>query len=89
MNQLPKESIIKLQEHINKEVVIQFQGGRQVKGNLLSFDNQLNLVLDEVRELPSQRILGLVICRGALINSFAIDGMVEIENPYQNDLQYQ
>ncbi|CAK77743.1 unnamed protein product (macronuclear) [Paramecium tetraurelia] len=82
MNQLPKESIIKLQSHINKEVVIQFQGGRQVKGTLLSFDNLLNLVLDEVRELPSQRILGLVICRGALINSFAIDGMVEIENPY-------
>lgn len=26
--------------------------------------------------------MGLVICRGALINSFAIDGMEEIENPY-------
>ncbi|CAD8074818.1 unnamed protein product [Paramecium sonneborni] len=80
MNQLPKESIKKrLQEHINKEVVIQFQEEDKQKGSFL----------DEVRELPSQRIFGLVICRGALINSFAIDGMVEIENPYQIDLQYQ
>lgn len=52
-------------------------------GILRSFDNQLNIVLDEVKEITSGRVLGLVICRGALINSFIIDGMVEIEDPYK------
>lgn len=56
-----------------------------MKGILKSFDNDLSIILDSCVEVlkDKERELGLVICRGKLINSFmSSDGYEEIENPF-------
>lgn len=73
-----KETIMDLSNYLNKEVNVEFNGGRRVKGTLKSFDNINNLILDNVIEYFSQaeadlsvspkseksRQLGLVFARG-------------------------
>ena len=42
---IPKDSIIKLHEHENKKIVVKFMGGREVYGDLKSWDKSMNVVL--------------------------------------------
>ncbi|KAM3132774.1 Sm-like protein lsm7 [Paramecium bursaria] len=92
---LPKESIIKLAPHMEKVVIVHFQGGRKVQGTLKSFDQNMNLILDDSIEFLRdsddsytynnglQRQLGIVIARGTLINYIlSKDGLETIENPF-------
>ncbi len=64
----------KNQSIVDKEVRVEFQGGREVIGTLKGYDQLVNLVLDSVKEIirdPSDpykltnktRDLGLVVCR--------------------------
>jgi len=55
-----------LRNSLNKQVLVKLKGGRELRGVLKSFDQHLNLILEEaeeVREGKSRR-LGRVIVRG-------------------------
>lgn len=41
-----KESIINLENLLNKEVRIKFIGGREIQGLLIGYDSALNMMLD-------------------------------------------
>jgi small nuclear ribonucleoprotein len=55
-----------LQRSLNSIVLIKLKGGREIRGKLLSFDQHMNLVLDEAEELRPEdtKSLGKVIVRG-------------------------
>jgi len=47
-------------------VLVKLKGGREVRGILMSFDQHLNLVLDNAEEMRESKVrrLGLIIVRG-------------------------
>ncbi len=56
-----------LAESIGSMVLVRLKGGREIRGILKSFDQHLNLVLDEAEEMRKDnkiRKLGLIIIRG-------------------------
>jgi len=55
-----------LQKSLGTMVLVKLKGGREVRGILKSFDQHLNLVLDNAEELKESknRKLGLIIVRG-------------------------
>ncbi|MCD6458956.1 MAG: RNA-binding protein [Thermofilum sp. ex4484_82] len=55
-----------LQEALGNIVFVRLKGGREVRGILKSFDQHLNLVLDNAEEMRENksRKLGLIIVRG-------------------------
>jgi len=75
---------------MDKEIGVKFNGGREIIGTLKGFDQLMNLVLDDVRELTrddegneSSRPLGLVVARGTLLVLISpVDGSEEIANPF-------
>ncbi|KAH0547845.1 Sm-like protein lsm7 [Glutinoglossum americanum] len=85
-----KENILDLTRYLDKEISVKFNGGREVIGTLKGFDQLMNLVLDDVRELTrddegneSSRSLGLVVARGTLLVLISpLDGSEEIANPF-------
>eukprot|EP00501_MAST-03F_sp_TOSAG23-6_P001779 GSMAST32.ASY1.ANO1.1857.1 assembled CDS len=89
-----KNSILDLGKHIDKEVRVKFQGGRELTGLLKGFDQLVNLVLDECVEYirdpedeyritKKTRKLGLCVCRGTTVMAVCpVDGMEEIANPF-------
>ncbi|CAO3701094.1 unnamed protein product [Rhizopus stolonifer] len=88
-----KESILDLSKFMEKEIRVQFNGGREVVGTLMGYDPLLNLVLDNTVEYQkdldtgfvteNKRVLGLSVLRGtAVILISPVDGMEEIENPF-------
>ena len=48
---IPKESLIRLKELENKEIVVKFNGGREVWGQLKSWDKSMNLILNASAEV--------------------------------------
>ena len=60
--------------YLNKKILVNFSGGREITGVLKGFDQVSNLVMDEVWEIfkdkndpfkeASRRELGLIIVRG-------------------------
>lgn len=46
-----KDTIIKLKDLEKKEIVVKFNGGREVWGELKSWDKTMNLVLDNTKEV--------------------------------------
>ncbi len=55
------------EESLNKVVLVQLKGGRNVRGRLSSFDQHMNLVLEEaedVTNVESTKKLGTIIVRG-------------------------
>ena len=53
--EISRDPIIKLQPYLNQEVLINFLGGRVVRGTLKGFDHLNNLVLDKaVEEIRSE-----------------------------------
>ncbi len=56
-----------LDESINKVVLIKLKGGKTIRGNLLGFDQHMNLLLDQSEEIPSDgdsNNLGSIVVRG-------------------------
>ena len=56
-----------LDESINKVVLIKLKGGKTIRGNLLGFDQHMNLLLDQSEEIPSEgdsKSLGQIVVRG-------------------------
>jgi len=56
-----------LEESINKVVLIKIKGGKTLRGNLLGFDQHMNLLLDQSEEVPSEgdaKSLGTIVVRG-------------------------
>jgi len=86
-----KENILDLTKYMDKEVSVKFNGGREVTGTLKGYDQLMNLVLDDVKELmrddegnESSRSLGLIVARGTLLVLISpVDGSEEIPNPFQ------
>ena len=56
-----------LDESINKVVLIKLKGNKTIRGNLLGFDQHMNLLLDQSEEVPSEGdsiSLGSIVVRG-------------------------
>ena len=56
-----------LDESINKIVLIKLKGNKTIGGNLLGFDQHMNLLLDQSEEIPSEgdaKSLGSIVVRG-------------------------
>ena len=56
-----------LDESINKTVLIKLKGNKTIRGNLLGFDQHMNLLLDQAEEIPSEgdsKELGTIVVRG-------------------------
>ncbi len=56
-----------LDESINKTVLIKLKGSKTIRGNLLGFDQHMNLLLDQSEEIPSEgdsKDLGTLVVRG-------------------------
>jgi len=56
-----------LDESINKVVLIKLKGNKTIRGNLLGFDQHMNLLLDQTEEIPSEgdsKELGTIVVRG-------------------------
>jgi U6 snRNA-associated Sm-like protein LSm7 len=75
---------------MDKEVIVKFNGGREVSGILKGYDQLMNLVLDDVKETmrdesgnETTRSLGLIVARGTLLVLISpADGSEEIPNPF-------
>jgi small nuclear ribonucleoprotein len=55
------------EESLNKVVLVQLKGGRSVRGRLYSFDQHMNLVLEEAEDVTNAdatKKLGTIIVRG-------------------------
>jgi len=56
-----------LDESINKIVLIKLKGNKTIRGNLLGFDQHMNLLLDQSEEILSEgesKSLGSIVVRG-------------------------
>ncbi|KAK6539972.1 Sm-like protein lsm7 [Orbilia ellipsospora] len=90
-----KEAILDLAKYMDKRIIVKFSGGREVTGALKGYDQLMNLVLDEVKEVmrdeegnEQSRDLGLVVARGPLLVLISpVDGTEQIENPFGNPEQ--
>jgi small nuclear ribonucleoprotein len=68
-----------LDESINQIVLIKLKGGKTLRGNLLGFDQHMNLLLDSSEEIPIEgdsNSLGTIVVRG--------DNVVMISPPPAN-----
>lgn len=87
-----KENILDLAKYMDKEIMVKFNGGREIQGTLKGHDQLMNLVLDDVQEMlrddegnTSTRSLGLIVARGTLLVLISpVDGSEEIANPFNN-----
>ncbi|KAF2743946.1 U6 snRNA-associated Sm-like protein LSm7 [Sporormia fimetaria CBS 119925] len=85
-----KENILDLNKYMDKQITVKFSGGREVIGTLKGYDQLMNLVLDEVKEVMTDeegnlryRKLGLIVARGTLLVVISpVDGSEEIANPF-------
>lgn len=89
-----KEAILKLENYVDKEIIVTLSGGREVTGKLAGYDQLMNLVLDDTVETlrdvddrsrlsDSTRTLGRVVIRGPLLLTVSPkDGFEVISNPF-------
>ena len=67
MNSMPGTTTAQvLIKSIGSLVLVRLKGGREIRGILRSFDQHLNLVIEEAEELKKDktRKLGMIIVRG-------------------------
>ncbi len=68
-----------LDESINQVVLVKLKGNKTIRGNLLGFDQHMNLLLDSSEEVPADgetNSLGTIVVRG--------DNVVMISPPPPN-----
>ncbi len=68
-----------LDESISQVVLIKLKGNKTLRGNLLGFDQHMNLLLDSSEEIPAEgdtNSLGTIVVRG--------DNVVMISPPPPN-----
>ena len=56
-----------LDESINQVVLIKLKGNKSIRGNLLGFDQHMNLLLESSEEIPIEgeaKSLGTIVVRG-------------------------
>jgi len=56
-----------LDESINQIVLIKLKGGKTIRGNLLGFDQHMNLLIDSSEEVATEgnsKSLGTIVVRG-------------------------
>lgn len=53
-----------LNSSVDKEVLIQLKEGREIKGTLRSFDAHMNLVLEDAKDLKTDKKLSTMLVRG-------------------------
>ena len=56
-----------LDESINQVVLIKLKGNKTIRGNLLGFDQHMNLLLESSEEIPIEgeaKSLGSIVVRG-------------------------
>ncbi len=56
-----------LDESINQVVLIKLKGSKTIRGNLLGFDQHMNLLLESSEEIPAEgdsKGLGTIVVRG-------------------------
>ncbi|MBM2818630.1 MAG: RNA-binding protein [Nitrosarchaeum sp.] len=56
-----------LDESINQTVLIKLKGGKTIRGNLLGFDQHMNLLIDSSEEVSAEgnaKSLGTIVVRG-------------------------
>jgi len=56
-----------LDESINQVVLIKLKGGKTIRGNLLGFDQHMNLLIDSSEEVSAEgnaKSLGTIVVRG-------------------------
>jgi len=56
-----------LDESINQVVLVKLKGNKTIRGNLLGFDQHMNLLLDSSEEVPADGVtnsLGTIVVRG-------------------------
>ena len=56
-----------LDESINQVVLIKLKGSKTIRGNLLGFDQHMNLLLESSEEIPNEgetKSLGSIVVRG-------------------------
>ncbi len=63
---MPSGTAELLIKSLNTMVLVKLKGGREIRGILRSFDQHLNLVLDDAEEMRESktRKLGTIIIRG-------------------------
>lgn len=66
MSELSPSTFKELRSYLGNTVLIKLKGGRGMKGILKSFDQHLNLILENAEEIHEDgtRALGLVLVRG-------------------------
>lgn len=66
MSELSPSTFKELRSYLGNSVLIKLKGGRGIKGILRSFDQHLNLILENAEEIEGDgtRALGLVLVRG-------------------------
>jgi small nuclear ribonucleoprotein len=55
------------EQSLNQTVLVQLKGGRDIRGKLFSFDQHMNLVLEDAEDISSAseaKKLGTIIVRG-------------------------
>lgn len=75
-----KKNIIDLDSLMEKEIFIEFVGGRKVYGILKGFDVLTNLVLEYCKEIiydpdsieKKEKYLGKVLCRGTMLSTVSL-----------------
>ncbi len=68
-----------LDESINQVVLVKLKGNKTIRGNLIGFDQHMNLLLDSSEEVPAEgetNSLGTIVVRG--------DNVVMISPPPPN-----
>ena len=70
-----------LGEAIGTLVLVKLKGGREVRGKLKSYDQHLNLVLEDAEEIKndSTRKLGTIVIRGDNVILISPTGLKGIE----------
>ncbi len=63
---MPSGTVELLSKSLGNIVLVKLKGGREVRGILRSYDQHLNLVLENAEEMRESRIrkLGTIIVRG-------------------------
>jgi U6 snRNA-associated Sm-like protein LSm7 len=83
-----EKPILDLSPYVGKQVLVKFQGGREIVGTLRGWDQVVNLVLEDaveqhVKNKQEPRRLATVVCRGIAVSVVCPkDGFEEIPNPF-------